>query len=107
MKKLILPCHEIEGHLVPPADKSVSHRAAILNSLAKGEAMIDNFSEGADCKSTLNCLKAMGVAAEKLDPINGEERLRIVSPGLANFMEPSDVLNAQNSGTTMRFLWDF
>ena len=104
MKKLILPCHEIEGHLVPPADKSVSHRAAILNSLAKGEAMIDNFSEGADCKSTLNCLKAMGVAAEKLDPINGEERLRIVSPGLANFMEPSDVLNAQNSGTTMRFL---
>ena len=104
MKKLILPCHEIEGHLVPPADKSVSHRAAILNSLAKGETVIDNFSEGADCKSTLNCLKAMGVVTEKLVSNNCEERLRIISPGLRDFIEPSDVLNAKNSGTTMRFL---
>ena len=107
MKRSVLPARSLVGTLAPPADKSVSHRAAILNSLAPGEAVIDNFSEGADCRSTLRCLRALGVIAEKIAPDVGSEeapKLKIKSPGLGDFQEPTDVLNAENSGTTMRFI---
>ena len=107
MKRSVPPARELAGTLAPPADKSVSHRAAILNSLAPGEAVIDNFSEGADCRSTLRCLRALGVIAEKVTPEEGSNeapKLKIKSPGLGEFQEPDDVLNAANSGTTMRFI---
>ena len=107
MNRSVLPAKELTGTLVPPADKSVSHRAAILNSLAAGEVVIDNFSEGADCASTLRCLRLLGVSAEKMAPGDGSSeapKLRLASPGLENFHEPEDILNAENSGTTMRFI---
>jgi 3-phosphoshikimate 1-carboxyvinyltransferase len=107
MKRSVLPARELAGTLAPPADKSVSHRAAILNSLAPGEVVIDNFSDGADCRSTLRCLRLLGVSAEKITPKEGSyetPKLRLTSPGLKNFHEPDDVLNAENSGTTMRFI---
>ena len=107
MKRSVLPAKELTGTLVPPADKSVSHRAAILNSLAAGEVVINNFSEGADCASTLRCLRLLGVSAEKMAPEDSSSeapKLRLASPGLENFHEPEDVLNAENSGTTMRFI---
>ncbi|MDP6102658.1 MAG: 3-phosphoshikimate 1-carboxyvinyltransferase, partial [Dehalococcoidia bacterium] len=107
MKKSVLPAKELRGTLAPPADKSVSHRAAILNSLARGEAMIDNFSDGADCSSTLRCLRLLGITAEKITPKEGSSetpKLKITSPGLENFHEPNDILDAGNSGTTMRFI---
>ncbi|MDA0989000.1 MAG: 3-phosphoshikimate 1-carboxyvinyltransferase [Chloroflexi bacterium] len=107
MKMSVLPARGLAGTLAPPADKSVSHRAAILNSLASGEAVIDNFSEGADCRSTLRCLRLLGVSAEKITPEEGSSetpKLRLASPGLENFHEPVDILNAENSGTTMRFI---
>ena len=107
MNRSVLPAKELTGTLVPPADKSVSHRAAILNSLAAGEVVIDNFSEGADCASTLRCLRLLGVSAEKMAPEDSSSeapKLRLASPGLENFHEPEDVLNAENSGTTMRFI---
>lgn len=107
MKRSVLPAKELAGTLAPPADKSVSHRAAILNSLAPGEAVIDNFSDGADCRSTLRCLRLLGVTAEKITPEEGSSetpKLKLASPGLENFHEPDDVLNAENSGTTMRFI---
>ncbi|MBI4282344.1 MAG: 3-phosphoshikimate 1-carboxyvinyltransferase [Chloroflexi bacterium] len=107
MKRSVLPARELTGTIAPPADKSVSHRAAILNSLAAGEAVIDNYSEGADCRATLRCLRLLGVSAEKVIPEEGSAeapRLKLNSPGLGNFHEPNDVLNAENSGTTMRFL---
>ena len=77
MNRSVLPAKELTGTLVPPADKSVSHRAAILNSLAAGEVVIDNFSEGADCASTLRCLRLLGVSAEKM------------APGIARWKRPS------------------
>lgn len=105
MKRSVSPAERLSGTVAPPADKSVSHRSAILNSLAAGEAVIDNFSEGADCRSTLRCLRAMGVTLERIAPEEGQAGgLKISSPGLAGFTEPADILNAENSGTTMRFL---
>jgi 3-phosphoshikimate 1-carboxyvinyltransferase len=107
MKKSVKPAKKLAGTLTPPADKSVSHRAAILNSLAPGEAMINNFSDGGDCRSTLQCLNLLGVTAEKITPEAGSSEtptLRLSSPGLEHFHEPNDILNAGNSGTTMRFI---
>jgi 3-phosphoshikimate 1-carboxyvinyltransferase len=107
MKRSVTPAKELAGTLAPPADKSVSHRAAILNSLAPGEVVIDNFSDGADCRSTLRCLRLLGVTAEKITPEEGSTetpKLKLTSPGLENFHEPDDILNAGNSGTTMRFI---
>ena len=107
MKRAASPVRELSGTISPPADKSVSHRAALLNSLAAGEAVIDNFSVGQDCRSTLRCLQALGVSAERVSPDDsptGMLQLRLSSPGLQGLTEPSDVLNAENSGTTMRFI---
>ncbi len=107
MKRSVSQARALSGDISPPADKSVSHRAAILNSLAAGEAVIDNYSEGQDCRSTLRCLQALGVSAERIAPENsptGTPQLRLTSPGLEGLTEPGDVLNAENSGTTMRFI---
>lgn len=107
MKHRIQPVNKLSGDIFPPSDKSVSHRAAILNSLAQGEAVIENYSGGADCQSTLKCLRAMGVLAENITTTRSEfgtPSLRIISPGLEGFSEPREILNAGNSGTTMRFL---
>lgn len=107
MKHRVQPVNRLVGDIFPPSDKSVSHRAAILNSLAQGEAVIENYSGGADCQSTLRCLSAMGVIAETITDTRSEFRtdsLRIISPGLEGFSEPREILNAGNSGTTMRFL---
>ena len=107
MKRSVSQARTLSGDISPPADKSVSHRAAILNSLAAGEAVIDNYSEGQDCRSTLRCLRALGVSAERVAPEDsptGTAQLRLTSPGLEGLTEPGDVLNAENSGTTMRFI---
>ena len=107
MKRSVSQARTLSGDISPPADKSVSHRAAILNSLAAGEAVIDNYSEGQDCRSTLRCLRALGVSAERVAPEDsptGTPQLRLTSPGLEGLAEPGDVLNAENSGTTMRFI---
>lgn len=107
MNRSVLPAGGLAGTLSPPADKSVSHRAAILNSLAAGRVTVRNYSEGADCRSTLECLQRLGVTAEVVEPAKGSDdapMLVLTSPGLEHFNEPDDVLDAQNSGTTMRFI---
>lgn len=104
INKIVMPSNKIEGILHPPADKSISHRAAILNSLAEGQAVITNFSAGADCISTIQCLESMGVITESSSSPGETDQIKIISPGIKKFEEPSDVLNAENSGTTMRFL---
>ena len=89
--------------MVPPGDKSISHRAAILNSLAKGEAEIDNFAPGADCLSTVRCLKALGV---KIGRRGSRDSPTLLVSGTAEngLKEATNVLDAQNSATTMRLL---
>jgi len=104
----ITPCSRLEGEITLPGDKSISHRAVILNSLARGEAEINNFSPGRDCLATVNCLRALGVKIRRLpchcDPelVSGEAISLLVSGD--GFKEAKNVLNAENSATTMRLL---
>ncbi len=86
------------GRIRVAGDKSISHRAVMLNGLAQGQARISNFLAGADCLSTVACMRAMGVRILEGEP------LTVIGAGLHGLQEPQDVLNAENSGTTMRLL---
>jgi 3-phosphoshikimate 1-carboxyvinyltransferase len=90
----------LRGVTAVPGDKSISHRAVMLGSLAAGETVVDNFLAGEDCLSTIGCFQKMGVAIE--GPVKG--RVRISGQGLDGLSEPAGVLDAGNSGTTMRLL---
>ena len=95
----------LAGSLAVPGDKSVSHRSLILNAIARGEATVTGLSDGADVRSTAACLRAMGVNIEPLPDslTNQPGSFRIAGPG-ARLDEPVDMLDAGNSGTSMRLL---
>ena len=88
----------LKGEIVIPSDKSLSHRAIMISSLAKGSAIINNFSVGADCHSTLNLFKNLGIDIE----FKSEQTLFLKSTGL--LQAPLKDLNCGNSGTTMRLV---
>ena len=88
----------LNGEIIIPADKSISHRAVMFSSIANGKCIIKNFSSGADCHSTLNIFKQLGV---NIDFIDGKT-LSISSDG--KLKKPSYLLDAGNSGTTTRLL---
>jgi 3-phosphoshikimate 1-carboxyvinyltransferase len=90
----------LRGTVAVPGDKSISHRAVMLGALAEGETVIDNFLPAEDCLSTIRCLKELGVAVQ--GPEDG--RVRVTGRGLYGLVEPEEVLDAGNSGTTMRLL---
>ncbi|MDD3435767.1 MAG: 3-phosphoshikimate 1-carboxyvinyltransferase [Candidatus Gastranaerophilales bacterium] len=90
--------NKLKGEITIPADKSISHRAVMFASLAKGISVIKNFSKGADCLSTLEVIKALGVDAQFKD----EKTLIINSKGV--FTAPRNDLYCGNSGTTMRLM---
>ncbi len=101
--RTVRPSLRLEGEITLPGDKSISHRAVILNSLAKGEAEISNFGPGKDCMATVRCLRALGVRIDSRasqDPPS----LLISGAGEDGLKEPASVLNAQDSATTMRLL---
>lgn len=102
MRAEITPPKKLEGAVLPPPDKSISHRAAILNAFASGQATVTNFSPGADCASTVRCLRALGVTIE----LDAKAPGTMVVNGLGphGLHEPTRVLDAGNSGTTMRLL---
>ena len=100
MRKTIRSPRRLRGSIEAPGDKSVSHRAAILNAIAQGEAAVENFQGGADCLATLRCLRALGVKWDW----DSQGTLRIQGGGRFGLRESADVLNAGNSGTTMRLL---
>ena len=89
----------LEGTVLVPGDKSISHRYAILAAMAQGRSRIENFSASQDCHSTLGCLSALGVQVEE----RGSE-VTLTSGGWAHLREPSQPLDAGNSGTTIRLL---
>ncbi len=82
-----------------PGDKSISHRYAILAALAEGHSEIFNYATAADCRSTLECLRKLGVEIELT-----RERIRITGRGLEGLKPPKRALDAENSGSTMRML---
>ena len=67
MIKIVSKTRKLCGEITIPADKSISHRAVMFSSIAKGKSVISNFSSGADCHSTLNLFKQLGVKAELLN----------------------------------------
>ena len=97
--KSISPGGAIEGVVELPGDKSISHRYAIVAALAEGRSEILNYSTAADCRSTLDCLRRLGIEIDLTS-----ERLRISGKGLTGLQAPRRSLDAENSGTTMRML---
>ncbi len=99
MKKNVKATNKpLSGEIKIPSDKSISHRAVMFSSLAKGRSIIKNFSKGADCISSLNVCRNLGV---NINYIN-ETTLEINSDGKYN--EPLKPLDCGNSGTTMRLM---
>lgn len=89
----------LHGELTVPGDKSISHRAVMFGSLAKGTTRITHFLEGADCLSTISCFRKMGIDIEKTD---GE--VLVHGKGLHGLSAPSEILDVGNSGTTTRLI---
>lgn len=100
MDMVVNQVDKLEGEVVLPGDKSISHRAVMLGALCEGDTYIQGFLPGDDCFSTVHCLQRMGVSIEFL----GETEIMVRGGGLEGLKEPGDVLNAGNSGTTMRLL---
>jgi 3-phosphoshikimate 1-carboxyvinyltransferase len=95
----VAPIKRLRGELRVPGDKSISHRAAMLSSLARGESVLDNFSSAQDCAATIECFRALGVNIA----VDGSTVV-IQGAEASSLQEPKQILDAQNSGTTMRLL---
>ena len=95
----------LELEVTPPGDKSIAHRALILNAAAVGRATVANFPRGADTLATLACVRALGLRVTDRREADGvTSTLSFESHGIDGLKEPERVLDARNSGTTMRFL---
>ncbi len=96
--QLISPARSLQGSLVLPGDKSISHRYAMLAGLAEGTSRLANFSTGADPHSTLACIEALGAKVE-------DKGTYVEVTGTAGqFAAPAEPLDCGNSGSTMRML---
>lgn len=93
-------CNGISGEVSLPGDKSISHRAVIIASISKGESIIDGILTAQDVVSTIGAFKMMGVDIGFI----GDKRVRVRGNGLWGLKEPCDVIDAGNSGTTLRLL---
>jgi 3-phosphoshikimate 1-carboxyvinyltransferase len=99
MPQKIRPARSISGSITLPGDKSISHRYAMIASIAQGDSRIRNYSTGADCHSTLDAMRALGVPVEE----SGTE-VTIRGRGLDGLRAPAADLDAGNSGSTIRML---
>jgi 3-phosphoshikimate 1-carboxyvinyltransferase len=95
----IVPARRVHGRIRVPGDKSISHRYALLAALADGPARLSGYAPGADCASTLACLRRLGVDVRK-----DTEAVDVLGRGLGRLRSTADPLDAGNSGTTMRLL---
>jgi 3-phosphoshikimate 1-carboxyvinyltransferase len=99
--QVVLPARNLRGSVSLPGDKSISHRYAMLAAIANGTSRLSNYSTGADCASTLGCLRALGVkwerneAAHNLIEVQGTD---------LNLTAPTGPLDCGNSGSTIRML---
>jgi len=99
MQEQIFPAAAIHGAVELPGDKSISHRYAMLGSIADGATRIANYSSGADCQSTLTCIRALGVEIE-----SHNHAVTVNGRGLEGLREAAPMLDAGNSGSTIRML---
>ncbi len=99
------PVRCVRGRLRVPGDKSISHRYALLAALAEGTSTIGNYAPGADCGATLRCLRALGVDIRTGTPTAGRAAtVTVHGRGPDGLQAPATVLDAGNSGTTLRLL---
>ena len=101
---VVHPAAHVRGEVRPPGDKSISHRYAMFAALAEGTSALEGYSTGADCASTLDCLRALGVSVALAGQDAAGLQVRITGRGPRGFLAPADALDAGNSGTTMRML---
>src|SRR5579871_6795164 len=99
MEKRISPASSISGAITLPGDKSISHRYAMIAAIAEGASRIQNYSTGADCHSTLGCVRALGI-----EVTGGGTEFTINGRGLDGLRAPAGDLDAGNSGSTIRML---
>ena len=90
----------LTGKIRVPGDKSVSHRSVMFSAIAKGKVHVQNFLEAADCLSTAACMRALGAGVER----QADGALLVTGVGLHGLKEPQGILDAGNSGTTLRLL---
>ena len=86
-------------HLSLSGDKSISHRALLISSLAEGKSEINNLSNSDDIKSTINCLDSLGIKCEHYN-----EKVIVFGKGYKGYQSPTKPIDAGNSGTTARLL---
>src|ERR1700683_68332 len=99
MEKKISPASSVSGAITLPGDKSISHRYAMIAAIAEGPTRISNYSTGADCHSTLGCVRALGIE------VTGEgTEFTIHGRGLDGLRQAAGDLDAGNSGSTIRML---
>jgi 3-phosphoshikimate 1-carboxyvinyltransferase len=100
----IHPATRLRGELRLPGDKSVSHRALMLATLAAGESRIAAAGDGADVRSTSGVMAALGATVERVADDGRRVDYRVVSPGADGLHDPEDVLDCGNSGTSLRLI---
>jgi 3-phosphoshikimate 1-carboxyvinyltransferase len=99
--RIVRPARNVRGEVRLPGDKSISHRYAMLAGIAEGPSRLENYSTGADCASTLGCMRSLGVAWER----KGETDRTVEVQGRGRILAaPAERLDCGNSGSTMRML---
>ena len=95
----------LSGGVFVPGDKSISHRSIMFGALAEGTTEITGFLEGADCLSTIDCFRNLGVEIEHSQrPMNGVPTITVHGKGLYGLKAPKKDLFTGNSGTTTRLI---
>lgn len=99
MGKQLTPIQSLNGTIKVPGDKSISHRAVMFGSIAKGKTTINGFLTGEDCLSTISCFKKLGVNIEQ-----DNEQVTVNGKGISGLKPPTEDLYVGNSGTTIRLM---
>jgi 3-phosphoshikimate 1-carboxyvinyltransferase len=101
---VVRPAARLRGTLRLPGDKSISHRALLLAALASGTSRISDAGDGEDVRTTARLIAAIGADVSRDDGAHGRAHYEVRSPGVAGLVEPEDVLDCGNSGTSLRLL---
>ena len=96
---IIKRANSMKGDLTVPGDKSISHRGIMFGAIAEGTTELEGFLDGADCRSTISCFRQMGIEISQ-----DHDRVQIHGKGLYGLRQPKDMLDAGNSGTTVRLI---
>ncbi len=95
----ITKAKSLKGEITVPGDKSISHRSIMFSSISKGKSRISGFLDGADCRSTIDCFRKLGINIE-----HSHDQVIVEGKGLEGLTAPDSTLDVGNSGTTTRLI---